>query len=214
MKFANKTVEKWKKFYYNIQIKKWEKNMKTNTLYYLDCHTDTFVSRVLSCVQNGKGWEVTLEATAFYPEGGGQAGDTGTLGGARVLDTREQGESVIHICDAPLEVGSEVEGRLDYQRRFDRMQQHSGEHIVSGIIHRRYGYHNTGFHMGSDLVTIDFDGIIPPEDLASIEAEANRAVWANLPIRCYIPEPEELAGLHYRTKRALPWPVRIGEGPG
>ena len=87
--------------------------MKTNTLYYLDCHTDTFVSRVLSCVQNGKGWEVTLEATAFYPEGGGQAGDTGTLGGARVLDTREQGESVIHICDAPLEVGAEVEGRLD-----------------------------------------------------------------------------------------------------
>ncbi len=188
--------------------------MKTNTLYYQDCHKGKFVSRVLSCEKTQKGWEVTLEATAFYPEGGGQAGDTGTLGGVRVLDTQERGDAVVHICQSPLEVGTEAEGILDYQRRFDRMQQHSGEHIVSGIIHRRYGYHNTGFHMGSDLVTIDFDGVIPPEDLASIEAEANRAVWENLPIRCYIPEPEELAGLTYRTKRALPWPVRIVEVPG
>ena len=188
--------------------------MNTNTLYYLDCHRKTFASRVLRCDQTARGWEVTLEATAFYPEGGGQAGDTGTLGGVRVLDTREQGDAVVHICEAPLAVGAEVEGVLDYQRRFDRMQQHSGEHIVSGIIHRRYGYHNTGFHMGSDLVTIDFDGVIPPEDLPIIEAEANRAVWANLPIRCYVPEPEELAGLRYRTKRALPWPVRIVEVPG
>ena len=188
--------------------------MNTNTLYYLDCHMKTFVSRVLACEETKRGWEVTLEATAFYPEGGGQAGDTGTLGGVPVLDTQEKGEQVVHICQAPLEVGSEVEGFLDYDRRFDRMQQHSGEHIVSGIIHRRYGYHNTGFHMGSDLVTIDFDGVIPQEELASIEAEANRAVWENLPIRCYIPEPEELAGLTYRTKRALPWPVRIVEVPG
>ena len=188
--------------------------MNTNTLYYKDCHLSRFHSRVLRCEKGPRGWEVILEATAFYPEGGGQAGDTGSLNGVRVLDTRELEDTVVHICDAALEVGAEVEGIIDYHRRFDRMQQHSGEHIVSGIIHRRYGYHNTGFHMGSDLVTIDFDGVIPPEDLAIIEAEANRAVWANLPIRCYIPEPEELAGLTYRTKRALPWPVRIVEVPG
>ena len=188
--------------------------MKTDALYYQNSHMEKFSAQVTGCEQAGKYWEVTLSATAFYPEGGGQAGDTGFLGGIRVLDTRERGETVIHLCDGPLEVGTEVEGTIDYAQRFDRMQQHSGEHIVSGIIHRRYGYHNTGFHMGSDLVTIDFDGVIPSEDLPSLEAEANRAVWENLPIRCWIPEPEELKTVTYRTKRALPWPVRIVEVPG
>jgi len=188
--------------------------MKTDALYYRDCHMTRFEAEVLSCEKTDRGFEVVLSATAFYPEGGGQAGDTGILGGVRVKDTRERGETVVHLCDASLEVGSIVEGVIDYDQRFDRMQQHSGEHIVSGIIHRRYGYHNTGFHMGSDLVTIDFDGVIPVEDLPSIEAEANRAVWENLPIRCWIPEPGELEGLTYRTKRALPWPVRIVQVPG
>ena len=188
--------------------------MNTDTLYYQDSHRKTFSAQVLSCEQEGKHYAVTLSATAFYPEGGGQAGDTGFLGGVRVLDTQEREETVIHLCDASLEVGTTVEGILDYQQRFDRMQQHTGEHIVSGIIHRRYGYHNTGFHMGSDLVTIDFDGVIPAEDLPSLEAEANRVVWENLPVRCWIPEPEELEMVVYRTKRVLPWPVRIVQVPG
>ena len=104
--------------------------------------------------------------------------------------------------------------RLLVSPRFLRMQQHSGEHIVSGIINRRYGYHNTGFHMGSDIITIDFDGVIPAEDLPDIEGEANEAVWRNLPLRCWVPSPEELPNVVYRTKRALPWPVRIVEVPG
>ncbi len=188
--------------------------MTTRKLYYEDSHLVSFAATVLSCGETPKGWEIILDATAFYPEGGGQAGDTGTLGGVRVLDTRERGETVIHLCDKLLPVGSTVEGCIDWTSRFLRMQQHSGEHIVSGIVNRRYGYHNTGFHMGSDLITIDFDGIIPQEDLAAIEAEANRAVWQNLPIRCWVPSPEELPGVRYRTKRALPWPVRIVEVPG
>ncbi len=188
--------------------------MQTRKLYYEDSHARTFFAKVLSCEDIDKGYEVILDATAFYPEGGGQAADTGSLGGARVLDTRERGEAVVHLCDGPVAVGAQVTGTVDYEARFLRMQQHSGEHIVSGIIHRRYGYHNVGFHMGSDIITIDFDGVIPAEDLASIEAEANGAVWANLPVKCWYPSPEELPNVFYRTKRALPWPVRIVEVPG
>ena len=188
--------------------------MQTRKLYYEDSHLAAFSARVLSCTPTEKGYEVVLDATAFYPEGGGQAADTGYFGGVRVLDTRERGETVVHLCEQPLEPGQTVEGRIDWERRFDRMQQHSGEHIVSGIIHRRFGYHNTGFHMGADVTTIDFDGIIPVEALAEIEAEANGALWKNLPVRCWYPSPEELPTVSYRTKRALPWPVRIVEIPG
>ena len=188
--------------------------MKTRKLYYEDSHLRSFSARVLSCEKTEKGFEVILDATAFYPEGGGQAADTGFLNGIRVLDTREQEETVVHLCEASLETGTAVEGVIDWEPRFHRMQQHSGEHIVSGIINRRYGYHNVGFHMGSDIITIDFDGVIPPEALPSIEAEANSALWQNLAVKCWYPSEEELPSVFYRTKRALPWPVRIVEVPG
>ena len=188
--------------------------METRKLFYEDCHLTTFTAVVLSCGKTEKGWEVILDATAFYPEGGGQACDLGTLGGAKVLDVQEAGETVVHLCDGPLEVGTTVEGAIDYARRFDLMQQHTGEHMVSGMIHRRYGYHNKGFHVGSEVITIDFDGVIPAEDLPGLEAEVNAAIWQNLPVRCWIPSPEELPNVFYRTKRELPWPVRIVEVPG
>ncbi len=188
--------------------------MQTRKLYYENSHLRKFSAEVLSCEQTEKGFAVVLDATAFYPEGGGQAADTGMLNGIRVLDTREQGETVVHFCEAALEPGTAAEGIIDYEKRFHRMQQHSGEHIVSGIINRRYGYHNVGFHMGSDIITIDFDGVIPAEDLASIEAEANSAVWQNLTVKCWYPSEEELPSVFYRTKRALPWPVRIVQVPG
>lgn len=188
--------------------------MQTRKLYYEDSHLCRFSATVLSCEAVKDKYEMILDATAFYPEGGGQAADTGTLGAVRVLDTRERGETVVHLCDGPLEVGASVEGQIDYNARFQRMQQHSGEHIVSGIIHRRYGYHNVGFHMGSDIITIDFDGVIPGEDLPAIEAEANSAVWKNLSVKCWYPSQEELPDVFYRTKKALPWPVRIVQVPG
>ena len=184
----------------------------TQKLFYEDCHLTRFSAHVTACTRTEKGYEITLDATAFYPEGGGQGCDLGTLGDANVLDARERGEEIIHLCDRPL--SGEVTGEIDWARRFDLMQQHTGEHILSGILHRRYGVHNTGFHIGLDLVTIDFDGVIPTGDLPGIEEEANRAVWRNLPVKCWIPGPKELETVIYRTKRALPWPVRIVEVPG
>ncbi len=188
--------------------------MPTRKIFYEDSHCQRFTARVLSCAETAKGYEITLDATAFYPEGGGQAADTGTLGAARVLDTRERGEEIIHLCDSPLPGGAEVAGQIDWEPRFTRMQQHSGEHIVSGILHRCYGVNNTGFHMGQERTVIDFDGIIPADALPEIEREANRAIWSNLPIRCYYPSPEELPAVPYRSKKALNWPVRIVEVPG
>ena len=188
--------------------------METRKLYYEDSHLQEFSAEVVSCEENEKGFAVILDATAFYPEGGGQACDLGVLGDANVLDVRERGESIVHLCDGPLEVGATVRGVIDWARRFDLMQQHSGEHMVSGVIHRRYGYHNVGFHMGEHMVTIDFDGVIPAEDLPAIEAEVNAGIWANLQVRCWYPEPEVLPTVGYRSKKELPWPVRIVEVPG
>ena len=188
--------------------------MQTRALYYEDGYLSRFTSRVVTCEPQGDAWAVTLEATAFYPEGGGQAGDTGSLNGIRVRDTQEQGDRVVHLCEGPLEPGTQVEGIIDFDRRFDLMQQHTGEHMLSGLIHRRYGYHNKGYHVGAEFVTVDFDGVIPAEDIPSLEKELNEAVWRNLPVKCWIPSPEELPNVFYRTKRALPWPVRIVEVPG
>ena len=188
--------------------------METRKLYYEDCHLAEFQARVVACRESREGWLVELDRTAFYPEGGGQASDVGTLGNVRVLHARESGESVLHLCDGPLPVGETVEGRIDYERRFDLMQQHTGEHIISGLIHAAYGCHNTGFHMGADVITIDFDGLIPAEDLPEIERRANMAIWQDLELKIWTPGPEELPNVFYRTKRALPWPVRIVQVPG
>ena len=188
--------------------------METKKLYYEDCLLREFSSRVISCEETKQGYAVILEETAFYPEGGGQPWDLGTLDEVPVLAVKEQEDTVVHICAAPLKPGSVVCGRIDWARRFALMQQHTGEHIVSGIVNRRFGWHNVGFHMGSELITIDFDGPIPPEALAEIEWEANQKVWENLPVRCWYPTEEELPQVGYRTKKQLPWPVRIVEIPG
>lgn len=188
--------------------------METRKLYYEDCHLRSFSAVVTGCEKSEKGWMITLDATAFYPEGGGEAPDVGTLGGVNVLDVQEDGEQVVHLCDSPLTVGETVTGEIDWARRFDLMQQHTGEHIISGLIHEKFGYMNTGFHVGADVMEVDFDGPISATDLAEIEKRANEAVWADIPLKCWIPTPEELPNVFYRTKRALPWPVRIVQVPG
>lgn len=188
--------------------------MEIRKLYYEDCMLREFIARVKDCREESGKYLVTLDATAFYPEGGGQACDLGTLGDAEVLDVQEKDGEVIHFCDRPVAVGTQVVGKIRWDRRFDLMQQHTGEHIVSGIVHRKFGYHNVGFHMGSDVVTIDFDGEISGDALQEIEQEANRMVWENLPVNCTVPSEEALPLIPYRTKRALPWPVRIVEVPG
>lgn len=188
--------------------------MEVRRLFYEDSHLQNFTATVTSCTETKGGWAVTLDATAFYPEGGGQSCDLGVLGEANVLDVRELDGDIVHLCHKPLAVGSSVAGRIDWDRRQDLMQQHSGEHMVSGVIHQRYGWHNVGFHIGADLVTIDFDGPIPAEDLSKIEDRVNAAIWENISVKCYYPAPEELPKVNYRRKKDLPWPVRIVEFPG
>ena len=183
--------------------------METVRLYYQDAHLREFSAHVVSCEPEKDHWAVVLDQTAFYPEGGGQPGDTGTLDSVRVLDTHARGEEIVHYCDAPLPVGSAVQGTLDWARRFDYMQQHSGEHIVSGIIHRRFGYENVGFHMGADMVTIDFSGMLTMDDVREIEREANEAVWANLPIVVSWVDGEEKANAVYRSKKPISGVLRL-----
>ena len=188
--------------------------METRKLYYQDPYLAQFRATVLSCEQTEQGCRIILDQTAFYPEGGGQACDLGTLGAARVLYVQEEGEAVVHLCSEALAPGTTVEGCIDWPRRFDQMQQHTGEHIVSGIVFDTYGFHNSGFHMGSDGMEVDFDGVILQQDIARIEEKANEYVWKNLRLRCFIPSPQELSTIAYRTKRELPWPVRIVQIPG
>lgn len=183
--------------------------MATEKLFYENVYCKTFQAKVLSCAPGTHGFDVVLDRTAFYPEGGGQPGDTGFLSGVRVTDTHEAGDEIVHYCERPLEVGSEVEGSIDWARRLGLMQLHSGEHILSGIVHRRFGYDNVGFHMGADMVTIDFSGMLTEEDLKQIEREANEVVWENREIRITYPSEQELTQIPYRSKKALAGSVRI-----
>ena len=183
--------------------------MATEKLFYENVYCRTFEATVLSCAAGKHGFGVVLDKTAFYPEGGGQPGDTGFLSGVCVTDTHEQGGEIIHYCEKPLDVGSTVEGRIDWARRLSLMQLHSGEHILSGIVHRRFGYDNVGFHMGADMVTIDFSGMLSEEDLRSVEREANEIVWENREIQITFPSAGELAQIPYRSKKALTGDVRI-----
>ncbi len=185
----------------------------TEKLYYADSFLTEFTARALSCEKSKNGWEVQLDRTAFYPEGGGQPSDHGTLGGAAVSDVRERDGVIYHTCDWALEVGSQAAGTIDFQRRFDFMQQHSGEHIVSGILCGRFHCDNVGFHIGHELVTIDFNAVLTAEDVQEVELLANRYIWEDHPIRVSWPSQAELDALHYRSKKALSGAVRIVTWP-
>lgn len=187
-------------------------NSKTQRLYYEDSHMVSFTAHVLSCQPSPKlkdSWEITLDRTAFYPEGGGQLADHGTLSGIPITDVRERDGEILHIASAPLPEGQPVEGMVDWPRRLLLMQQHTGEHILSGIVHKLYGYENVGFHMGADGVTVDFDGEIAPADIPKLERLANQAIWADLPVTADWPPEEQRAQMSYRSKKELTGPVRL-----
>lgn len=183
-------------------------------LYERDPYLAVFQACVVSCTSEPKGWAVVLDQTAFFPEGGGQPSDTGALSGIPVTQVHERDGQVVHTCSAPLAPGAQVEGRIDWPRRFDLMQQHSGEHVVSGLIHAKYGYDNVGFHLGSDTVTIDFNGPLDEAGMAEIEAQANHYLWQDHPVQITVPAPQELERLEYRSKKQLSGPVRIVSFPG
>ena len=194
--------------------------MMTEKIYYEDVYCKTFEAEVVSCRSGKKGYEIVLDRTAFYPEGGGQPGDTGMLFVAgteekvSVLDTREKNEEIWHVAEKPIEPGCKVRGEIDWENRFDLMQNHSGEHIVSGLIHQAFGYQNVGFHMGKDVITIDFDGEITEEQMEEIEKKANAVVWANRPVEIVFYTEEEVKEVEYRSKKELHGMVRIVTFPG
>ena len=188
--------------------------METEKLYYADPFLKTFTATVLDCQPGKNGFVVTLDRTAFYPEGGGQPADQGTLDGAAVTDVHEKNGVVIHNVDSAVEIGKTVTGVIDWARRFDHMQQHSGEHICSGLICGRYHCDNVGFHMGTDMVTIDFNADIPWEELLEIEAQANQYIYEDHPIDIQFHRGAELDAIDYRSKKPLEGDVRIVAFPG
>lgn len=187
----------------------------TEQLYYQDSYIKDFEAVVLSCIPNGNHFEAVLDRTAFFPEGGGQCADTGVLHienrEIQVFDVQERNGEIIHFIDKEILPGQTVIGELDFQERFSKMQQHTGEHIISGIVHRRFGYENVGFHLGEEEVTMDYDGPLTPEELRSIEYEANQVVAENREIRAYFPGTEELEKIPYRSKKELQGKIRIVE---
>lgn len=188
--------------------------METLKLYYDDAFMRAFDATVVSCEPLKKGFAVVLDQTAFYPEGGGQPCDFGTLNDAKVRDVQEKDGVIVHTCDKAFAVGETVHGEIEWARRFDHMQQHSGEHIVSGMLCSTYHCDNTGFHMGADSVIIDYNADIPWEGVLEIEARANRYIWENHPFEVLWPSAEELKALPYRSKKELTGAVRITTFPG
>jgi len=183
--------------------------METVKLYYNDPFLREFSATVLSCEAGKGGYLVTLDRTAFYPEGGGQPADHGTLDGIAVTDVHEKGGVILHTCEQAVEIGKTVTGRIDWARRFDHMQQHSGEHIISGILCADYHCDNVGFHMGADTVTIDYNTDISWEQALAAEAKANAVIWADREVEIAYPDMEALAALDYRSKKELEGQVRI-----
>lgn len=173
-----------------------------------------FTARVRMCQPKGNEYEVVLDRTAFFPEGGGQYADTGLLGNIRVLDVHERDGIVYHLTEGPLGVDTEVEGIIDWELRFMKMQQHTGEHIVSGLVHAGFGYRNVGFHLGSEDCTMDFNGEITREELKELEWAANEAVFKNLRVEVSYPSKEVLETLEYRSKIEIEGQVRIVTIPG
>ena len=186
----------------------------TEKLFYTDSHLQEFTAEVVSCRPCDNGYEAVLSRTAFFPEGGGQAADTGVIDGIRVYDVQEKGEQIFHYLEGELEEGKTVTGQIDWDKRFSRMQQHSGEHIVSGIVHARFGYDNVGFHLNDELCTLDLSGPLTKEELREVENAANEAVFANVPVQISYPSKEKLKTLDYRSKIEIDGQVRIVTIPG
>lgn len=186
----------------------------TEKLYYQNSYTLSFTATVVNCTPAGEQYAIELDRTAFFPEEGGQYADTGLLAGIPVLDVKEKDGIILHTLPSPLPAGAEVMGQIEEKQRLRKMQNHTGEHIVSGLFHSLYGLTNVGFHLGHDDVTIDLNGELSREDLCRVESLANEAIWKNLPVCAQFPSPEVLATLDYRSKLDLTENVRIVTIPG
>lgn len=186
----------------------------TERLFEKNPYIQTFEATVTSCEEKKGVYHICLDRSAFFPEGGGQPGDQGWLDDIEVYDTHEKDGQIWHYTKQPIEAGTSVIGKLRWDLRLSNMQNHAGEHIVSGLIHKKYGYDNVGFHMGSEAITLDINGELSYEQVMEIEKQANLAIEANLPIGISIPEKQVLDAMEYRSKKAIDGDVRIVEIPG
>ena len=178
-------------------------------LYDENAYIKEFTAQVLACEKCDKGYEILLDKTAFFPEAGGQPADKGTLDGIEVLDVQIKEETIYHYTKTPLELGKTVKGELNFERRFNFMQNHSGEHIISGIVNSLYSFDNVGFHLSEEFATIDFNGILDREQLDQIEILANKCVFENVDIKAFYPTDQELKNIKYRSKKELDGAIRI-----
>ena len=198
--------------------------MKTERLFDQDAYRTDFDARVVSCEPVAeRAWEIVLDRTGFCPEGGGQWSDAGTLepegapaGASKpfVIHAEDRDGVIVHRTDAPIPAGTRVHGEILWDRRFDMMQQHTGEHILSGLICRNFHCDNVGFHIGRDVVTLDFNRGLSDTDVQGMENAANQVIRQNVPVEIRLYRPEELEGLQYRSKKPIPGDVRIVNIPG
>lgn len=172
----------------------------TEKLYEQDSMLKSCLATVQSCTETKRGYAVVVDRTVFFPEGGGQLSDCGTLGGVKMTYAAERDGEVVHYCEQPLAVGAQVEAVLDWQARLDHMQQHAGEHILSHAVWKLFGANNIGFHMGERLVTVDLDRELTAAELARAEDYANSQIWEDKPITVSYRPHTDLPQLVMRKK--------------
>ena len=185
--------------------------MITQKLYEKDAYISRFETKVVSCESTDGGYKIILDKTAFFPEGGGQPSDVGMISDVKVTNVQIENGEIYHYTNEPISAGQTVSGEIDFARRYNFMQNHTAEHIVSGIVYKKFGFDNIGFHLNEREVTFDFNGFFTPESLKEIELEANKRVWQNLNVRAFYPTAEELKSLPYRSKDGIEGEIRLVE---
>ena len=169
---------------------------------------------VTGCTAAGENWAVALDRTVFFPRGGGQEGDRGVIGDSTVHNTVEQDGAILHLCNAPVEAGKTVHIAVDRACRFDRMQNHTAEHLLCGILHNQYGFDNVGFALNDFCVTLDINGVLSTEQLTEAERRANELICENRAVTVSFPTAKQLSALSYRSKSELTGQVRLVEIQG
>lgn len=192
----------------------------TEKLYDTDSYIEEFECKVINLYDYEGDLAVETDRTAFFPEGGGQTADTGTLGNLEVYDVQIKCGKLLHYVKnfeenyKKISVGEKISGKINMKKRFSDMQQHTGEHIFSGIVNKLYGYDNVGFHLGSQVVTLDFNGELKNDDICKVENLVNKAIWDNLEVRVFFPTEKELKTINYRSKKEINEALRLVEIPG
>ena len=192
--------------------------MKTIPLYDKDAFAKEFAAKVISCEEvftgDRKLYKVVLDQTLFFPEQGGQTSDIGTIDSSNVVDVKIENEIIYHYCTSGFLSGESVNAKIDWNHRFNNMQQHTGEHIFTGLAHKKYGADNVGFHLSDNTVTLDLNVELNQEQIRELELAANQLIAKDVEVRAYYPEPALLPAIDYRSKKEISGPVRLVEIEG